>query len=66
MNRTYGKNSSGEDFAHDDDFLVLAKVNFGNLDASGVDTKTYIEGWSSGTSGSSDIYFLQTIYNDVL
>ena len=60
LNKTYGINSAGEHFVHDDDHILMTKVNFGNLDASGVNTQNYLEGWDSQT------LWLQQIYNDIV
>ena len=60
LNTTYGINSAGEHFVHDDDYILMSKVNFENLDASAVDTQAYFEGWNSQT------LWLQQIYNDIV
>ena len=60
LNTTYGINAAGEHFVHDDDYILISKVNFGNLDASAVDTQAYFEGWNSQT------LWLQQIYNDIV
>ena len=60
LNTTYGINSAGEHFVHDDDYILMSKVNFGSLDASAVDTQAYFEGWNSQT------LWLQQIYNDIV
>ena len=59
-NKNYGVNSSGEHFVRDDDYILMTKVNFGGLDASGVNTQNYFEGWNSQT------LWLQQIYNEVV
>ena len=59
-NKNYGINSSGEHFVRDDDYILMTKVNFGGLDASGVNTQNYFDGWNSQT------LWLQQIYNDVV
>ncbi len=60
LNTTYGINAAGEHFVHDDDYILMSKVNFGNLDASAVNTQAYFEGWNSQT------LWLQQIYNDIV
>ena len=59
-NKNYGVNASGEHFVRDDDYILMTKVNFGDLDGSGVNTQNYFEGWNSET------VWLQQIYNDVV
>ena len=57
---TYGKTSTGEHYVHDKDFLGVTKVNFGNLDASALNTQTYFESWGA------DEESLKYIFADVL
>ena len=49
-----------ESILYDDDYILMSKVNFGNLDASAVNTQAYFEGWNSPT------LWLQQIYNDIV